>query len=167
VWNELEDFQQDLIIGQIARWMMELLKHFFPKIGSLYPVEDKPGGVQVGPIIQPLFYANGRSEHKLDRGPFSSARDYLSGCALRELDSTRLMFSQDTSKEYQERYQQEKINVERSMTLFEELIQRCPGLDEGDLEMAPFSLDMHKIGLKNFTVKDEDYSRVVSYILKS
>lgn len=160
VWDDLETLQQDLIIGQLARWTMELFQHHFAQIGSLYPIPSRPGAVRVGPIIQPLFYTSGRSEYKLDRGPFPSARDFLSGCAARELDCTRLMFSQDTSRGYQERYEEEKINVERSMNLFEELIQRCAGLDEGD-EMAPFSLDIHDVGLKSFMVDVDDCSKLV------
>jgi len=162
VWPSMEPFQQDLVIGQIARWMMELFTHTFDKIGSLYPIEGEPAAVKMGPVTQPLFYIEGRSEYPLDRGPFSSAKDYISGCAQRELDSSRFMFSQDTSKEYQMRLQEEKDNVERSMHLFEQLIQTCPGLDSGDPDMAPFTLDVHNLPMRNIIVDSEDYARIVS-----
>jgi len=162
VWSSMEPFQQDLVIGQIARWMMELFTHSFDKIGSLYPVEGNPGAVQLGPVAQSLFYIDGRAEYPLDRGPFSSAKDYLSGCAQRELDSSRFMFSQDTSKEYQMRLQEEKDNVERSMHLFEQLIHQCPGLDGGDPEMAPFTLDVHNLTMRNIIVDPEDHARIIS-----
>ena len=144
---------------------MELFTHSFDKIGSLYPIEGQPGAVQVGPVAQSLFYIDGRAEYPLDRGPFSSAKDYLSGCAQRELDSSRFMFSQDTSKEYQMRLQEEKDNVERSMHLFEQLIHQCPGLDDGDPEMAPFTLDVHNLTMRNIIVDPEDHARIVSHLM--
>jgi hypothetical protein len=163
----MEPFQQDLIIGQIARWMMDLFSHSFDKIGGLYPVEGVPGAVCTGAVPQALFYNDGRSEYPLDRGPFSSAKDYLSGCAQRELDSSRFMFSQDTSKAYQMKLQEEKDNVERSMHLFEQLIQHCPGLDGGDPEMAPFTLDMHELPMRSIIVDWEDYTRIVGHLDKT
>ncbi len=140
---------------------MEIFSLRFDRIGSLYPVLDKPGEVLVGSLISPPFYIDGRAEHPLDRGPFASAKAYFSACAQRELDCARFVFSQDTSAGYQRKVEEERVNVERSMSLFQRLIDRCEGLDDLDPDLAPFSLDIHSLSLKAITVSETDNSQIV------
>ncbi|TFK49954.1 hypothetical protein OE88DRAFT_1661401 [Heliocybe sulcata] len=95
----LTSFQQHEIVAQIVKYMLEIFSLRFDKLGSLYQQED--GEITLGPVARPIFYLDGRAHLDLDRGPFNTAKAYYLACAQRELDSSRVMFSQDTSADYQ------------------------------------------------------------------
>ncbi|KAI0367796.1 hypothetical protein BV20DRAFT_1023845 [Pilatotrama ljubarskyi] len=156
VFPDLSPHQQDLIVVQIARWMVELFQHRFDKIGSL---AEETGAV--GPIVSKLFYDEGRSRLALDRGPFSSARAYYLACAQRELDACRMLFAQDAPPSYQRDLEDSRLTVERIAGLLCDLTNRCRGLDDDDLALAPFSLDIHDIGLKDIFVSPENPTEIL------
>jgi hypothetical protein len=70
-----------------------------------------------------------------------------------------------SSVEYQRVVEEERVNVERSMSLFARLIDRCEGLDELDPDMAPFSLDIHGLSLRDVTVSPTDSSQIVCFFI--
>ena len=153
-------FEQNMIIAAIARWMIELFEHRFDAIGSLrqdWETQD----YHVGPLAMKQFYADGRHKLTLDRGPFSAAKTYYRACVQRELDSSRMLFVQDAPPSYQQDLEDSRLTVERIAGLLCDLINQCQGLDEDDPEMAPFSLDIHEIGLKNIIVSPENPTNIV------
>ena len=153
-------FEQNMVIAAIARWMIELFEHRFNAIGSLrqdWETQD----YHVGPLAMKQFYADGRHKLTLDRGPFSAAKTYYRACVQRELDSSRMLFVQDAPPSYQQDLEDSRLTVERIAGLLCDLINQCQGLDEDDPEMAPFSLDIHEIGLKNIIVSPENPTNIV------
>lgn len=140
--------------------MIELFRHRLSKIGS---ITDESG--DVGPVSSKLFYNEGRSRLSLDRGPFSSARAYYLACAQRELDACRMLFAQDAPPSYQRDLEDSRLMVERITGLLCDLTNRCHGLDDDDPEMAPFSLDIHDLALKDIVVSPEDPTNIVRGLL--
>ncbi|KAI0719316.1 hypothetical protein C8T65DRAFT_636307 [Cerioporus squamosus] len=132
VFPSMTPFEQNVIITALARWMVELFKHRFEAIVSI------------------------------DRGPFASARAYYRACAQRELDSSRMLFVQDAPESYQQELEESRLIVERISGLLCDLTNRCEGLDDDDPEMAPFSLDIHHVGLKNIFVSPENPTNILS-----
>lgn len=159
VFLTMEPAEQNLVITTIAKWMVEMSAHRFEAIGSL--TSDGAGGHRIGPVVTKPFYADGRSNLSLDRGPFESAKAYYRSCARRELDSAKTLFAQDAPASYQHQFEDTRLMVERITGLMCDLTNSCDGLDEDDLEMASFSLDIHEIGLKNIYVSSEDHSNIV------
>lgn len=155
--------EQDAVVAQIARWTAKLFYHRFSVIGSLCP--DTQDGYIVGPLISRRFFVEGRGKLKLDRGPFSTVRDYLLACTQREIDCARILVEQNASAE-SSRYNRDvedcRLQVESSMAMLTDLIVRCKDIDSGDPELAEFSLDIHELSMKNFIVSDQDHSKVVS-----
>ncbi|KAH9846685.1 hypothetical protein C2E23DRAFT_569322 [Lenzites betulinus] len=149
--------EQDLIVANIARWMIELFRHRFNKIGSL-----TGGSGDIGPVSSKLFYDEGRSRLSLDRGPFTSSRAYYLACAQRELDASRMLFAQDAPPSYQRDLEDSRLMVERITGLLCDLTNRCHGLDDDDPEMAPFSLDIHDITLKDIFVAPDNPTNIVA-----
>ncbi|TBU42362.1 hypothetical protein BD309DRAFT_866460, partial [Dichomitus squalens] len=98
IFPSMTPIEQRLVIGAIARWMVELFDHRFDAIGSLRFADE--GVYKIGPIVMKPFYSDGRSKLTLDRGPFDSAKAYYRACALRELDSARVFFAQDASASF-------------------------------------------------------------------
>ena len=158
LFSSMTLFEQNMIIAAIARWMVELFSHRFDAIGSLTSAE---GDFKIGPVVMRPFYSDGRSKLTLDRGPFKSAKAYYRACALRELDSAKALFSQDAPASYQHELEDSRLTVERITGLLCDLTNRCQGLDEDDADMAPFSLDIHDIGLKNILVSSVNHTEVV------
>jgi len=160
----LTSSEQTAIVAQIAKWMLELFQHHrLPKLGSLTRHDDSEP--VIGPIIGRPFIADGRAKLPLDRGPFSAARSYYLACAQRENDASRALFVQDSSlPSYQRNLEEVQLQVQRCVGLFYDLVTHCPGLDDDDPEMAPFSLDIHDIGLKNILVSSEDHSKITSIV---
>ncbi|KAI0833519.1 hypothetical protein BC628DRAFT_1308600 [Trametes gibbosa] len=148
---------QDQIVAKIAQWMIELFGHRLSKIGS---ITDESG--DVGPVSSKLFYNEGRSRLSLDRGPFSSARAYYLACAQRELDACRMLFAQGAPPSYQRDLEDSRLMVERITGLLCDLTNRCHGLDDDDPEMAPFSLDIHDLTLKDIVVSPEDPTNIIA-----
>lgn len=159
VFPTMRPFEQNQIIATIAKWMVDLSDCPFDAIGSL--TTDDAGGYRTGPVVTKPFYADGRSKLTLDRGPFQSAKAYYRSCALRELDSAKVLFAQDAPSSYQRQFEDTRVMVERITGLLCDLTNGCEGLDEDDPEMAPFSLDIHDIGLKNIYVSPENYAHIV------
>ena len=153
-------FEQNTIIASLARWMVELFQHRFDAIGSLRV--DESDVHRIGPVVMKPFYADGRSKLSLDRGPFKSAREYYRACAQRELDSSRMLFVQDAPASYQQELEDSRLMVERITGLLCDITNHCEGLDNDDLDMAEFSLDIHDIGLKNIFVSPENPTNIVS-----
>ncbi|RPD60113.1 hypothetical protein L226DRAFT_535046 [Lentinus tigrinus ALCF2SS1-7] len=159
LFPSMTPFEQNMIIAAIARWMVELFQHRFEAIGSLRV--DAPNGQRIGPVVMKPFYTDGRSKLSLDRGPFNSAREYYRACAQRELDSSRMLFVQDAPPSYQHELEESRLMVERIAGLLCDLTTRCEGLDDDDPEMAPFSLDIHEIGLKNIFVSPDNPTNIL------
>lgn len=141
--------------------MLEIFRHRFDKIGSLIKSAES-GEFEVGSIAYPSFYIDGRASLALDRGPFSSARAYYLACGQRELDCSRALFVQDASPAYQRDLEDAQLQTERIVGLLHDLITRCQGLDEDDLDLAPFSLDIHQLPLKSIYVSSSDSNDVTS-----
>ncbi len=139
--------------------MLSLFTHRFSSIGSL--VSDADGTYSVGPIVRRPFYEGGRAQFNLDRGPFRTAKAYYLACAQRELDCSRTLFVQSASPSYQKDLEDSNLQVERCVGLLSDLVNRCEGLDDDDPVLAPFSLDIHDIGLKNILVASDDHTRIV------
>ncbi|EPQ52797.1 hypothetical protein GLOTRDRAFT_132032 [Gloeophyllum trabeum ATCC 11539] len=159
IFTLLTPFQRNEIITQVARWMLDVFSIRFPQIGSLVQQDD--GEITLGPVTRPVFYVDGRAHLSLHRGPFPTARAYFLACAQRELDCSRVMFAQDTSADYQRGVEDVRLQVERTAGLMFELVSRCRGLDEDDPDLAPFSLDLHRLSLKNIHVNPEEPSKIV------
>jgi hypothetical protein len=156
--------EQDAVVAQIARWTAKLLRHRFNAIGSLYP--DTQDGYFVGPILSRPFLVDGRARLELDRGPFASAKEYLLACTQREITCAKGLVAQNNAASEPSQYRRDEEaclqQVEQSMTMLSNLIARCKDLDTDDPELAPFSLDIHESGMKNFIVSEQDHAKVVS-----
>ncbi|TBU33315.1 hypothetical protein BD311DRAFT_784910 [Dichomitus squalens] len=152
IFSSMAPFEQKLIIGAIAKWMGELLCF------------ADEGDYKIGPVVMKPFYSEGRSKLTLDRGPFDSAKAYYKACALRELDSARVLFAQDAPASYQHDLEESRLTVERITGLLCDLTNRCQGLDEDDPDMAPLSLDIHDIGLRNVYLSPENHTEIVSVV---
>ncbi|KAI0671775.1 hypothetical protein C8Q78DRAFT_973298 [Trametes maxima] len=157
IFSKLTTKQQDKIVADLARWIVELFGHRFDKLGSLIN-----GAGEVGPTSSKPFLAEGRSRFGLDRGPFTTARAYYLACAQRELDACRMLFAQDAPPSYQRDLEDSRVIVERIAGLLCDLTNRCHGLDDDDPAMAPFSLDIHDIGLKDIFVSRENPTEIVA-----
>lgn len=154
---------QDLIVAQIARWTQRLSQHRFSAIGSVYA--DSEDGYFIGPIVSPRYFTEGRAEIRLNRGPFTRTREYLLACTHREIESARALVAQgesSSSDEYRMESEQCSSEVESTMKLMTELIQKCDGLDSDDPELSAFSIDMHELELKDFVVSEGDPTKIVS-----
>ena len=158
IFATLSHLNQSRIVAQVARFMTELFRHRFDTIGSLILDREEH---RVGPIVRRSFCLDGRAKLALNRGPFTSARAYYNACAQRELDCARTLFVQDASPAYQHDLDDGRLQVERITGLFCDLVRKCDGLDDSDPAMAPFSLDIHQFGLKNFIVNPADPVQVV------
>ncbi|OCH95376.1 hypothetical protein OBBRIDRAFT_767616 [Obba rivulosa] len=158
---DLPATEQNSLVARIAGWMLESSRHNFNAVGSVFVGE---GGIQAGPMIRRSFFLDGRAKLALDRGPFTSARAYYSACAQRELDCCRALFVQDASPTYQRDLNDARLRVERIVGLMYDLISQCPGLDDDDPEMAPFTVDIHHLGLKNILVSPESPSTVTAVV---
>ncbi|KAI0749783.1 hypothetical protein C8Q80DRAFT_1163937 [Daedaleopsis nitida] len=161
VFPRMTLFEQNMIIAALARWMVELSQHRFDAIGSIGRASDTQT-YAIGPVAMKPFYADGRHSLALDRGPFATAKAYYRACAQRELDSSRMLFVQDAPPSYQQELEDSRLMVERIAGLLCDLTNGCQGLDEDDPEMAPFSLDVHEIGLKNIFVSPENPTTILS-----
>ena len=139
---------------------MELFKHRFDSIGSLYTSEDL--GFQIGPICRPSFYVTDRGKLYLERGPFKTVREYFLACAQRELDCARTQFAQDTSDTYQQDVEEARFTVERSMELLVKAINGCKGLDDDEPETNKFSLSFMDLDLTKIYVSQQDPTKIVS-----
>ncbi|KAI9061304.1 hypothetical protein FKP32DRAFT_1594606 [Trametes sanguinea] len=157
IFSHLAPRDQAQIVSTIARWMVDVFRLRFDKIGSI--CEDSG---TVGPIASKPFFAEGRAKLPLNRGPFVSAREYFMACAQRELDACRMLFTQDAPLSYQRDLEESRLMVERIAGLFCDLTKRCHGLDEDDPDFAPFSLDMHDVPLKNIFVSPDDPTKIVA-----
>ncbi|OBZ72085.1 hypothetical protein A0H81_07592 [Grifola frondosa] len=158
----LSPFEQNAIVAQMARWTLEIFKHRFDAIGSLFM--DEAGDYRVGPLARRPFYVDGRAKLALDRGPFRTAKAYYTACAQREMDCSRVLFVQDAPPTYQRDLEDTRLTVERIVGLMCDLTDQCQGLDDGDPEVAPFSLDIHDIGLKDIYVSSANRSQITSII---
>lgn len=163
LFPSLSPSEQDLLIAQIAKWAIRLFRHRFESIGSLYA--NSEDGFMVGRIVKPSFFSEGRAHLPIDRGPFTTAKDYLLACAQREIDCARMLISQDASVAYQRDVEDCRLQVEQIMSLMADLIEKCKGLDDDDPELAPFSLDFHQLGLKNFVISESVPRRFVSRLV--
>ncbi|TFY67192.1 hypothetical protein EVG20_g4034 [Dentipellis fragilis] len=183
LFNDLPPESQDALVVQLAKYMLELAHHTFSSIGSLLlesspspsppaAASDAPSGIsfpslsppRIGPLVDPIFYVDGRASLPLDRGPFPTARAYFRACAQRELDCARAMFTQGASAEYQRELEGGQLQVERSVGLMTDLIGRCAGLDEDDKALAPFAIDLHGLALKSVFVSETDPTQIESIV---
>ncbi|KAH9903060.1 hypothetical protein C8Q73DRAFT_34011 [Cubamyces lactineus] len=158
IFPQLSSQEQGTIVASLARWMVEVFHHRFPRIGSLTGSSD----ATVGPIVSKPFYADGRAKLPLERGPFIFAKAYYLACAQRELDACRMLFTQDAPASYQRDLEESRVMVERIAGLLCDLTGRCRGLDDDDPEMAPFSLDIHELALKDIFVSPENPTHILA-----
>ncbi|EJD49541.1 hypothetical protein AURDEDRAFT_161099 [Auricularia subglabra TFB-10046 SS5] len=162
VFDQLPPFEQELIVVQYARWVVELSKFHFPSIGSLKPSESPYSSPVIGPLLHLPFFASGRAGVPLDRGPFPSTREYFLACAQREIDSARALFTQgETSVDYQRQVEDTRMQAERAAAMMMNIIECCPDL-ENDPELEKFALDIHDLAMKSFIVDPTDPTRVVA-----
>ncbi|TBU48820.1 hypothetical protein BD309DRAFT_1037610, partial [Dichomitus squalens] len=68
------------------------------------------------------------------------------------------------SASYQQDLEESRLTVERITGLLCDLTNRCQGLDKDDPEMAPFSLDIQNIGLRNVYLSPENHTEIVSVV---
>lgn len=163
IMPELAPTDQDQIAAKFARWSTKLSKFRFPLIGSLYP--GKEDNHIIGPVVRKRFFSEGRGQFtKLERGPFKSVKEYLLACTQREIECSKNLSAQDASLSYQRDVEECRLQVEQSMSVMENLIHKCPGLDDEDEELAPFCLDIHDLNLKDVTVSKENPTRIVSTV---
>ncbi|KAI0038546.1 hypothetical protein FA95DRAFT_1206179 [Auriscalpium vulgare] len=179
IFDDLPPQSQDLLVAQIAKYVLEVSRFTFPAIGSLKltspnALSSPPASPTtpmassslppIGPLAHPAFYIDGRASLPLARGPFDTVREYFDACAQRELDSTRALFTQGAPPGYQREFEEAQLQVERSVGLLSDLIKRCDGLDADDKALSRFSLDLHELGLKNIVVSEEDPTKIVSIV---
>lgn len=167
IFSTLEVTRQDLLVTQIAKWTIELFKHRFAAVGSLYSSHSASASPQeleyhVGAVSRPPFYVDGRDKLQIDRGPFSTARAYFIACAQREIDCARTQSTQDTSDMYQRDVEAARFTVERTMALMFKAIEGCKGLDDEDPELKEFSLSLVDLDLSKIYVSPEEPSKIVS-----
>jgi len=157
---------------QWARWTSELahadLK--LPKLGSIIPGTDPYGVPNVGPLLHLPFHARGRTAMpQLDCGPWDCAHDYRMACAQRELECARALFTQgvDLSESYRREVENGRFRAEQSAALVMGIADHVKTLDEKDIELARFALDIHELGPRNVIVDAYDATRVVrrAYLL--
>lgn len=177
IFDRLSQDTQDALVAQIARFMLEISHHHFSSIGSLQFLRTSPTppsspsplaepfqierSTVVGPLTHPSFYVDGRVSIPLDRGPFPSSRKYFEACAQRELDSSRALFTQGAPEAYQRELEDGQLLVERCVSLMHNIIPHCQTLDDGDAELANFSLDLHELGLQRVFVNPDDPAQIV------
>ncbi|KZV88892.1 hypothetical protein EXIGLDRAFT_838888 [Exidia glandulosa HHB12029] len=161
VFEQLPPFEQELVVVQFARWMVELDNLPLSAIGSLFPSDS--AAPKVGQLLHLPFYASGRATLPIDRGPFASSRDYFLACAQREIDSSRALFTQgQTSVDYQQQVEDGRMQAERAAALVMNIVERCDELEEDDVEMDRFALDIHTLPMKSFIVDPSDPTRIVA-----
>ncbi|GJJ08576.1 hypothetical protein Clacol_002795 [Clathrus columnatus] len=162
IFSSLSAKEQDFLVKQIAHWSIELFKHRFDTIGSLY-IKEEHDNLEfiVGPISHPLFYGEDRGNLSLNRGPFHSSRAYFKACQQRELDYARTQCPQDTSDTYQQNVADVRLTVERCMSLLGRVIERCRGLDEDDPTFNEFSLSMAELDLGGIYVAPDAPSLIL------
>ena len=179
IFDRLSQDTQDALVAQIARFMLELSHHHFSSIGSLQFLRTSPTppsspsplvesfqietSTVVGPLTHPSFYIDGRVSIPLDRGPFSTSRKYFEACAQRELDSSRALFTQGAPEAYQRELEDGQLLVERCVSLMHNIIPHCQTLDDGDAELAKYSLDLHELGLHRVFVNPDDPAQIVRH----
>ncbi|KAF8490288.1 hypothetical protein JB92DRAFT_3085199 [Gautieria morchelliformis] len=128
-----------------------LFRHRFDAIGNDFHVR---------PIVRLPFYIDGRNKLQLDRGSFSTAREYFLACTQREL-CARTQSTQNTSDNYQRDVEDARFTVERSMMLLSNAIRGCNGLDDDNPELQPFSLSLADLDLSKIYVSPR--SHLTSY----
>ncbi|KLO12751.1 hypothetical protein SCHPADRAFT_997871 [Schizopora paradoxa] len=159
---DLSHNEQDALAAQLARWFAKLSRFKFDFIGSLY--SGKEDNFIIGPMVKKQFFSEGRARlSNLDRGPYKTVKEYLLACTQREIDCSRTLSAQDASVAYQRDLEDCRVQVEQSMAVMESLIQKCPGLDDSEVDgSSPFSFDLHGISLKDVVVASDEPSRIVS-----
>ncbi|EAW23511.1 uncharacterized protein NFIA_022220 [Aspergillus fischeri NRRL 181] len=104
VWPQLSNDQKRDIIQAIAKFDVKLVNHPLGVIGSLYYPDDIPSGIKrlpalgsndtcqrwvLGPTTDRRFFDDGRGELCLDRGPWSTAQEYITAICYREMEAIR------------------------------------------------------------------------------
>lgn len=154
--------QKDALVTKIARWILDLYHLRFDKIGSLHLSTDQ-NTVTVGPISTDVWNIDGRARiEDIDRGPWSTARDYFKACAQRELDCLKPLLTQEASEGYKRTVEENRAQVEYSMWLMTRIIGDCEGLDDDDPSFAPFAVDSRAFEPETIFVSREDFSKIVS-----
>ena len=83
VWDELTIENKRSILSQIVKILFEIwTKCQFKEIGCLYTNKDSLDPMQekvssIGPIVNPIFYSNGRDIIPSFTGPFKSSREWF------------------------------------------------------------------------------------------
>ncbi|KAF8532550.1 hypothetical protein JB92DRAFT_3192730 [Gautieria morchelliformis] len=158
IFSSLTGSEQEDLVAQVARWTIELFRHRFDAIGSLF--SSNSDDFHVGTIVRLPFYIDGRNKLQLDRGPFSTAREYFLACAQREL-CARTQSTQNTSDNYQRDVEDARFTIKRSMMLLSNAIRGCNGLDDDDPELQPFSLSLADLDLSKIYVSPKEPSHIV------
>ena len=153
--------------------MVELSHLNFPAIGSIIspkpcnptssPVPSSETPPPLGPLMHPCFYIESRAKLSIKRGPFATAHEYFIACAERERAASCALLSPGATAgaEYDALLAEMREVVDRAVTLLNELVDRCEGLDSKDPELARYALDLHELGLKNIIVAPNDPTRIV------
>ncbi|KAF8602765.1 hypothetical protein BDV93DRAFT_494428 [Ceratobasidium sp. AG-I] len=104
VWEQLDLEKKNVVVSQIAGYLVALFKHRFATGGSLYISSQNPSEITVGPIVIPSFYRaldgelrvpsnewpTFQQEQAQFRGPFSSVTNYLLCAVKAELNFVKL-----------------------------------------------------------------------------
>lgn len=161
VYQDIPSLQKDALVTKIARWILDLYHLRFDKIGSLHLSTDQ-NTVTVGPISTDVWNIDGRARIEgIDRGPWSTARDYFKACAQRELDCLKPLLSQEASEGYKRTVEENSAQVEYSMWLMMRIIGDCEGLDDDDPSFAPFAMDSRAFEPETIFVSREDFSKIL------
>ncbi|KAM5454159.1 hypothetical protein McanCB49686_004467 [Microsporum canis] len=89
-WDEMEVMQKSKVVANIVRFEKSLAQNPFCEYGSLYYSDGDTAnkrGFTVGPTNNRKYFDDGRSSLVLDRGPWSSAEEYIIANAKRERES--------------------------------------------------------------------------------
>ncbi|KAM5435848.1 hypothetical protein MferCBS31731_006106 [Microsporum ferrugineum] len=89
-WDEMEVMQKSKVVANIVQFEKSLAQNPFCEYGSLYYSDGDTTSKRdfiVGPTNNRKYFDDGRSSLVLDRGPWSSAEEYIIANAKRERES--------------------------------------------------------------------------------
>ncbi|PGG98148.1 hypothetical protein AJ79_08971 [Helicocarpus griseus UAMH5409] len=116
VWNDMSQAQRFELVRSLVAIGSKLAGAEIPGYGSLYYRDDYPGGIAVdgllsssesaakrfviGPSTDRRFWVHERGALDMDRGPWSSAAEYFSAVAKREIECIRTSTTNEPSPLY-------------------------------------------------------------------
>lgn len=122
-WRSMDEESKFRIVGKIAEYSVQLFRHQFEGIGSIYDEEDG----KIGEIVARDFFWGARIGMKVPRGPFKSAREWY---------ESRLRLLQQEQGDLLKKYKKESLKEDNTAAVEESLkeLEIVPGNELAVLE---------------------------------